>query len=59
MSKSKADALMAEFFAERKKERVEETQLLKSHKESGLDQASASVCGLKLLLLVYAALSYH
>ena len=43
MSKSKADALMAEFFAERKKERVEETLLLKSHKESGLDQATASV----------------
>jgi hypothetical protein len=41
MSKSKADALMAEFFAERKKERVEETQLLKSHKESGLDQAES------------------
>ena len=39
LSKSKADTLMAEFFAERKKERIEEGQMLKDSKDSGLDQA--------------------
>ena len=39
LSKDKADALMAEFFAERKKERLEEGQLLKDIKDSGEDQA--------------------
>ena len=39
LSKTKADALMAEFFAERKKERLEEGQILREVKEAGTDQA--------------------
>ena len=39
LSKTKADALMAEFFAERKKERLEEEELLKKEKSSGEDVA--------------------
>jgi hypothetical protein len=43
LSKTKADALMAEFFAERKKERLEESQLLKEVKETGVDQAETAL----------------
>jgi hypothetical protein len=45
LSKTKADALMAEFFAERKKEREEEGAMLKHIKETGEDQAEKVLQG--------------
>ena len=45
LSKAKADVLMAEFFAERKKERFEEGQMLKDDKDSGKDQAEEALKG--------------
>ncbi len=51
LSKTKAGALMAEFFAERKKEREEEGNMLKNIKDSGEDQAE------KVLRLAAAASS--